>query len=139
MKKIKIIITVLLLTNFSFGQAGFQKGNLFGLHLVTVNLKPNATIEQFKTFFTDKVIPEYEKTWVGLKGYLVRSVRGEYKNSFAIVWLFESEAARDRYFNADGTMNELEKAANEKVKPIEEELKKYGAYTIQYKDDWVVQ
>jgi len=137
-KKQIIIIAITLMANFSFGQ-GFQKGNLFGLHMVTINLTPNVTMDEFKTFFVNKVLPEYEKSWTGLKGYLVKSVRGEYKNSFGIVWLFESEAARDKYFNADGSPNELEKAAFEKVKAIEEELKKYGTYTIKYLDDWVVQ
>ena len=137
-KKQIIIIAITLMANFSFGQ-GLQKGNLFGLHLTTVNLKPNVTIDEFKTFFVTKVIPEYEKAWIGLKGYLVKSFKRE--NSFAIIWLFESEAARNKYFTADDKPNELEKAAYEKVKPIEEELKKYGTYTIAYKDedDWVVQ
>ena len=138
MKKQLIIVAITLIVNISFGQ-GFQKGNLFGLHTITVTLKPNATLDEFKTFFVSKVIPEYEKQWLGLKGYLVKSVRGEYKNSFAIVWLFETEEARNKYFNTDGSPNELEKSALEKVKPIEEELKKYGTYTIKYMDDWVVQ
>jgi hypothetical protein len=137
-KKQIIIIAITLMANFSFGQ-GLQKGNLLGLHLATVNLKQNVTIDEFKTFFVSKVIPEYEKAWIGLKGYLVKSFKHE--NSFAIIWLFESEAARNKYFTADDKPNELEKAAYEKVKPIEEELKKYGTYTIAYKDedDWVVQ
>ena len=126
------------MANFSFGQ-GLQKGNLFGVHVITVNLKPNATLDEFKTFFVNKVIPEYEKQWTGLKGYLVKSMRGPYKNSFAVVWLFETESARNKYFNADDSPNELEKSALEKVKPIEEELKKYRTYTIKYMDDWVVQ
>jgi hypothetical protein len=138
MKKQILIVAITLMANFSFGQR-LQKGNLFGLHTITVNLNPNVTLDEFKTFFVRKVIPEYEKHWTGLKGYLVKSVRGEYKNSFAIVWLFETEAARDKYFNADGSPNELEKSAFEKVKPSEEELKKYGTYTIKYMDDWVVQ
>ena len=138
MKKHILIIAITLLTNFAFAQ-GLQKGNLFGLHVITINLKPNVTDDQFKTFFVSKVLPEYEKQWTGLKGYLIKSVRGEYKNRFAIVWLFESEKARNKYFNVDGTANELEKSALEKVKPIEEALKKYGTYTVKYMDDWIVQ
>jgi hypothetical protein len=138
MKKIVIVITAVLIANLIFAQP-LQKQTLFGVHLINVKLQPGVTLDQFKTFFTDSVLPEYEKNWSGLKSYLLKSARGPNKNSFAIMWLFKTEATRDKYFNADGTPNELEKEALEKVKPIEEKLKKYGTYTIKYMDDWVVQ
>jgi hypothetical protein len=72
-----------LLANFSFGQT-LQKGNLLGLHVMTINLKPNVTMDDFKTFFINKVIPEYEKQFQP-KGYLVKCVRGESENSFGVV------------------------------------------------------
>jgi len=138
MKKQLFILVLMMIANLA-GAQGLQKGNLFGVHLVTVELKPNVKMDEFKNFFVNEVLPQYEKSWVGLKGYLVKSVRGEYKDRFFIVWLFESENARDKYFNADGTPNDLEKAAFEKVGPVEEKLKKYGTYTIKYTDDFVVQ
>ena len=118
-----------------------ERGNLLGLHVMTVILKPDATLEQFESFYVREVIPEYEKNWPGLKGYLVKSFFDDSKNKFAIIWLFRTVADRNRNFNADGTANELERAALEKVKPVEEKLKKYGTYTVEYKheDDWVVQ
>jgi hypothetical protein len=135
-----VILPMMLTASLSFGQGlGLQKGNLFGVHVITVNLRPHVTLDEFAAFFVSHVIPEYEKQWTGLRGYLVRSVRGEYKNSLAIVWVFKTEAARNRYFTADDKPNELEKAAFERVKPIEEELKQYGTYTVKYMDDWVVQ
>lgn len=133
-------IAILFTANLASAQAqGLPKGSLFGVHVITVTLKPGATIEQFRDFFVSKVLPEYERQWVGLRGYLVKSVRGEYKNRFAIVWLFESEAARNRYFTADDKPNALEKAALEGVKPIEAALAQYGTYTVTYMDDWIVQ
>jgi hypothetical protein len=136
-KQLLLGVAILLIANVAFGQ-GLRKGNLIGVHKITVTLKPNVTMDQFETFYVDKVLPEYEKAWVGLKGYLLRSFRD--KNSFAIVWLFESEAARNKYFTSDDKPNELEKAAYAKVKPVEDELEKYGTYTVDYKndDDWVV-
>jgi hypothetical protein len=133
------VIAGLLLTATVCSGEGLEKGNLFGVHVITVRLRPHVTLDQFKDFFVTRVLPEYEKQWVGLKGYLVKSRRGEYKNRFAIVWLFTSEAARNRYFTADDKPNALEKAAYKGVGPIEEELKQYGTYTIAYKDDWIVQ
>jgi len=119
-----------------------ERGNLVGVHMVTVTLNPDATMDNFTRFYVREVIPEYERNWPGLKGYLLKSFFGDSKNKFAIVWLFKTVADRNRNFNPDGSANELEKAALEKVKPIEDKLKKmYGSYTVQYthEDDWVVQ
>lgn len=138
MKKIFLLAVISIAVTLCIGQ-GLPKGSLIGLHPVTITLKPGITESQFKDFFVNKILPEYEKSWTGLKGYLVKSVRGPFKGKFAIIWLFESEKARDKYFNPDGTANDLEKQAYEKVKPIEEELKKYGTYIIKYLDDWIVQ
>src|SRR5260221_1074602 len=112
-KQLLLIVAVLLIANVAFGQ-GLKKGNLIGIHRIkVVTLKPNVTMGQFETFYVGKVLPEYEKAWVGLKGYLLRSFKD--KNSFAIVWLFESEAARNKYFTADDKANELGIAAREQV------------------------
>jgi hypothetical protein len=144
--RLLLVISMLLIASVGCAQGlqqglrqGLQKGNLFGVHTITVDLKPGVTIEQFRDFFVGKVLPEYEKQWVGLRGYLVKSFK--VKNQFAIVWLFESEAARNRYFTPDDKPNALEKAAYEGVKPIEEALKQFGTYTVKYTDadDWVVQ
>jgi len=133
------ILPVLFLMSACCFSQNLHKETLFGVHLITVELKPGATMNQFRDFFVKEVLPDYEKHWKGLKGYLVRSVRGPSKDRFAIVWMFDTERIRDSYFNSDGTPNELEKDALEKVKPVEQKLNKFGTYTIQYMDDWVVQ
>ena len=137
MKKLILIGAIILVSNFSFGQS-LQKGNLVGLHIMTVNLNSGATMDQFQTFFISKVIPEYEKQFQGVKGYLVKAVRGENNNSFGIVWLFDTEQSRDKYFVADGNPSDLGKSAIEKVSVIEKELEKLGTYTTKY-TDWVIQ
>ncbi len=136
MKELILIAALIMAANFAFGQK-LQKGNLLGLHIMTVNLSPNVTMDQFKTFFISKVIPEYEKQF-HTKGYLVKGIRGENENSFGIVWLFETEQGRDKFFNMDGTQTDLGKAAVEKVKTSQKELEKLGTYTTKY-TDWVVQ
>jgi hypothetical protein len=133
-----ISVLLVFISFFSFGQQ-LHKETLFGVHLIKVDLKPGATIEQFRDFFVKEVLPDYERHWKGLKGYLVKSVRGPSKNKFAIMWVFDTQAVRNSYFNADGSPNELEKAALEKVKPVEQKLARFGTYTIEYMDDWVVQ
>jgi hypothetical protein len=121
---------------------GLERGNLIGVHVVTVTLKPNATMEDFKNFYVREVLPQYERNWPGLKGYLLKSFFADSQNEFAIIWLFKTVADRNRNFDANGRANELEHAALQKVKPIEDRLKQlYGTYTVKYthEDDWVVQ
>ena len=136
MKKLILIAVIIMAANFSFGQ-NLQKGNLFGFHIMTVNLSPNVTMDQFKTFFISKVIPEYEKQF-HMKGYLVKGIRGENENSFGIVWLFETEQSRDKFFNTNGRPTYLGEAAVANVNTTEKELEKLGTYTTKY-TDWVVQ
>ena len=140
-KKLMIAALVALVPSVCYAQ-GLERGNLVGVHVVTVTLNPGATMDDFIKFYVEQVLPEYEKNWPGLKGYVLKSFFSDSKNKFAIFWLFKTVEDRNRNFNADDTPNELEKAALAKVKPIEEKLKKlYGNYTIQYthEDDWVVQ
>ena len=141
LKIFALLSTIFLISTFCQAQ-GLERGNLLGLHVITVTLNPTASMDDFKNFYVREVLPEYEKNWPGLKGYLLKAFDRESKNKFAVVWLFKTEADRNRNFDADGKANELEKAALEKVKPIEEKLKKlFGTYTVQYakEDDWVVQ
>lgn len=95
-------------------------------------------MDQFKTFYISKVIPEYEKQLKGLKVYIVNGVRGEDVNKLGMIWLFRSESARDRYFNPDGTRTALGDAAAEKLKDIGQQLEKIGTYISKY-TDWLVQ
>jgi len=58
------LISVLIITAGSavFGQ-GLQKGNLVGLHVATINLNPDVTMNQYKDFFIKTAAPEYEKSY----------------------------------------------------------------------------
>jgi hypothetical protein len=122
---------------FSFSQS-LQKGNLLGLHVMTIDLKPNATMDQFRTFYITKLIPEYEKHMQGAKGYIVDAIRGENANSMGIIWLFTSEKARDKYFNPDGSPTALGNQQIEKLTTVDQQLEKIATYTTKY-TDWVVQ
>jgi hypothetical protein len=140
-KSLMLVFAILLSSNLGHAQ-GLEHGNLIGVHVVKVDLKPGATMDEFTTFYVQKVIPEYEKNWPGLKGYLLKSFFDDSRNKIAIIWLFKTVQDRNRNFNADGSANELERAGWAKVRPVEDKLKDlYGNYTVTYthEDDWVVQ
>ena len=137
MKKLILTAALILVVGTTFGQT-FQKGNLVGFHVMTINLDPDVTMNQFMDFFTNKVGPEFEKNFPGIKTYIAKGIRGENKNSFGLIYLFETEEIRNKYFNEDGTFTELGNSAFEKIQPISEELSKLGTYTTIY-TDWVIQ
>jgi hypothetical protein len=128
---------IILLAGITFVQT-LKKGNVIGVHVATITLEPGVTMEQFIAFYTNKLIPEFEKNRIGWKAYFVKSIRGDIKNGFGLVIVIKSEKDWERYYNADRSYSELGNSANEKLKPILEELKKFGTYTTSY-TDWVIQ
>ncbi len=128
---------LLLLAGVAHAQQ-LRKGNLVGVHHMSVKLEPGVTMEQFVDFYNKKAIPEYEKAWLGWKAYPVKRVRGEKADGMGVIIVIPSERERDKYYNADGTESELGKAANAKVQPIFDEMRKLGTITEDSYIDWVV-
>ena len=81
----------------------FKKGNVVGLHVAQVKLQPGVTMDQFSQHYRETVIPEFEKTYPDVKLYVIRGVRGEQKNSIGLIYFFESDEVRNKYFNQDAT------------------------------------
>ncbi len=111
---------------------------MIGTHVITVTLKPGVTMEQFIESYKSKVIPEMNKFEPDWKVYLVKSIRGDAKNSLGLIHVVKSEKVRDRYNNDDGSSTELGKSVSDKLKPIFDELEKMGTVTTTY-NDWLVQ
>jgi hypothetical protein len=135
-----LILTVfatLMLVAISNSQT-LQKGNLVGTHVMTVTLNPGVTMEQFLDFQTKKVFPVYEKYYTGWKFYIVKSIRGEIKDSYGMIMVIKTEKERDKYYNPDGSHTKLGTEAMDKCKSIVDESNKLGTYTTTY-TDWLVQ
>jgi len=136
MKKFIIIITLTAIAKFSFAQQ-LQKGNLVGVHVITVTLKPGVTMEQVENFYTQKLIPAYENAFEGTKGYLIKARRGENENRLGVIWWFKTEQDRDKYFTSDG-FTEAGNAAMAKIEKWDKERDELATETDTY-TDWVVQ
>lgn len=138
MKKLFFIASLVLAWNCSLGQQ-LRKGHLLGLHTITtVKLNAAATMDDFKHYFINNFIPAYEKAFKGARGYFLTGIRGENNSHFGVIWLFENEQARDRYFHADGTLNETGKTAMQLLAGVEKGLEQLGTYESKY-TDWIVQ
>ena len=140
MKKVLFSFAFALFAIFSFGQT-VHKGSLLGLHTSTPNLKEGVTMEDYAKFFTSKAIPAYEKAFPGIKMYLIKSLRGQDSSSIGVIYMFNSEADRNKYFNNDGTMTELGKTADAKLSDLGKEFDKYETSSTapdKY-NDWLVE
>ena len=141
MKKLILAAALLMLpAGPSFGQA-LKKGNLVGIHNYSVKLNPGVTREQYTDSILNRLFPEMEKNFQGLRMCLAKRVRGENdKPEFdvAFIFVFASEKDRGKYFTDAGGPTELGEAVNKKLEPISEELGKLGAATRDRYTDWVI-
>lgn len=137
MKKLALATIALLFMCFLQAQQ-LQNGNLIGVHTLKMHLNPGVTMDQFIQFYTEKYIPVYEASFPGWHLRLVKSLRGNVpKDNLGLVFIIDSEQTRDKYYNPDGTANDLNKTATEKLKSVNEEMDKYGSAETVY-TDWVV-
>lgn len=136
MKKWVIIIAVLLFALTAYGQA-FKEGNLVGVHVITIDLKPGVWMADFQKFHVETLIPAYEQNYPGWQLYLAKGLRGENQNKYGWIIVVESEEVRDRYYQDDGTVTDFGQAAAEKMKPILAEAEKFGKLNRTY-TDWII-
>jgi hypothetical protein len=136
MKKITITLAFLLLTSPIFAQA-LQKGNLVGVHVISIELKKGVNMSKFQKFHVNKLIPEYEKNYPGWQLFLAQGLRGENQNKYGWIIVVESEEVRDRYYNDDGSITEFGQAAADKMKPILQEAEEFGKLNRTY-TDWLI-
>ncbi len=137
MRKLLVITALFLFAGIAFGQT-LQKGNLIGLHVMSVELKPGATMDQFIDFFNEKVKPEWEKMENGMTVFIIKGIRGENMNEFGMLVQYKDEATRNKSFNPDGSYSEYGNKSMENMAPILTEMEKLGTWTPKY-TDWIIQ
>ena len=137
MRKLLVITAILLSTGIAFGQT-LQKGSMLGLHHASVTLNAGVSMEDFVDFAVNKLLPAAEKSFPGLKLYVIKGDRGEKANEIGFLWVFDSVKDRDVYFTSEGQLTDKGLAAQEKLQPLMEEGAKLGSYTTTH-TDWIIQ
>ena len=137
MKKLILFIVVVLCFGTTYGQT-IQKGNVIGFHVITLNLNPDVTLNQFMDVMINKAIPEYNKNFPGVKHFVVKGLRGECVNCYAWILQIESEAVRNKYWKEDGGYSDAGNTALQKMQPVLDELYKMATPSTKY-TDWMVQ
>jgi hypothetical protein len=136
MRKLIIVSALLLFTGVVFGQT-LQKGNLVGVHVLKVELKPGVTMDQYIEFFNEKIKPAWEKADKGMKIYPLKAIRGENNDEAGMIVIFKDEAARDKHYNEDGSISEYGQKVQDEIAPITAEAEKLGTWSSTY-TDWLV-
>ena len=131
-------LSVFLLTSATYGQE-LKKGTLVGVHTFDdVKLAPGVTMEQFIHAFNTKMIPAMEKAQSGWKWYPIKRIRGDKSATYGVMAVIPSVKERDKYYNADGSDNELGKAVNKLTEPVWKEVEKLGTVSNDRYIDWLV-
>src|SRR4030042_6346588 len=128
MKKLIFLAAFLIMAGAIFGQT-LQKGNVLALHVITANLDPDVTYNQWKNFGLTKSIPAFNKEFQGdVIMYFAEVDRGDDENGLSLIFIFKSLEVRDKYFTKEGTPTELWNSKWEKVNQStpEEERNKLG-------------
>jgi hypothetical protein len=118
-----------------------QKGNLVSFHTITVELKPNVTIEQVLDFYNTKWAPAEEK-YFGWKTSFGKCLHGTECAENKILWItvFKSAADRDKYFKMDkggNELNELGEKAWAQFAPTKDALLQLATIKDEW-GDWMI-
>ncbi|MCF8244191.1 MAG: hypothetical protein K9J37_03575 [Saprospiraceae bacterium] len=113
-----------------------DKGNLVSIHTITVELKPNVTMDQVLDFYNTKWAPA-EEQYFGWKSFFGKCLHGTECAENKLLWItiFNTAADRDKYFNmatGGNDLNELGEKAWTQFAPTNDALLQLA--TIQ--DDW---
>ncbi|MFN7119897.1 MAG: hypothetical protein ACK4TA_24090 [Saprospiraceae bacterium] len=140
MKKLLFTTLVLLAASFTFGQA-IQKGNMVSVHIITVELKPNVTLEQVIDYYNTKWLPDAEK-YFGWKGFIAKGIRGSasVENKLAFIFQIKTEADRDKFFKmAEGgtALNELGQKTWAQFAPTNQGLQALATIKEEWAD-WLI-
>jgi hypothetical protein len=118
----------------------FQKGAVLAVSVYTLTLNPDVTMNQFLDFYKSKYIPEFEKNNPGVKEFVLSGNRGDNKNQFGIMDVFESVAVRDKYYpiENDTATSAAAKTAQMKMKVLNDEFGKYILDAKRAYTDWII-
>jgi hypothetical protein len=119
-----------------------NQGNLVAIHIITVEPKPNVTMDQVLDFYITKWAPA-EAQYFGLKNtYFGKCLRGTgcTENKILMLTIFNTTADRDKYFKMDeggNDLNELGEKAWAQFSPTYDSLMQLATIKEEW-EDWMI-
>ena len=134
----KHLLTLFAILAFGSLQAqDLQKGNILGIHTLTIALDPNASLNEYTDYYSNKLLPALRKEFPDAGIYMLKGKRGLAENQFGFIWVFKSDADRNKYFGSDGNLTDLGNKAMQNIQTQSDELSRLGSWTSTY-TDWEV-
>lgn len=116
-----------------------EKGSLLGLHFYKdLGLKPGVTEAQAEDFIMNKYIPAYNALSEDTKAIPIKSLRGENKDKFAILFYFTSEDARNKYYDQNGNQTAKGQEMFKKLDGVQAESANFFISKGDVYNDWLV-
>jgi len=138
MKKL-ILFAILTISTTSVYSQDFKIDSLVRIVTITdITPEPGFTLDDFESFYQNKVIPAYEESLPELEFRLVKAVRGEKEGQPGVLWFAESSDVYFKYHHPDGSYTEAGVEARKIVQPILDQLDEIATFTQNY-TDWVIQ
>ena len=117
-----------------------EKGSVLGTHFGTVELKPDVTYEQWKSFVKEEYIPAYNKEFEGdIKAYFIEGERGNFEGYCGFFLVFQSVEKRNKYWPEFQKSTETYSQKIKNVMPVYNKLNELGEFKIESSTDWIVQ
>ncbi|MEM7484675.1 MAG: hypothetical protein AAF348_05650 [Bacteroidota bacterium] len=95
-----IVLTTMILISFSSKnektEFDFESGRVMAFRPLT--LLETTTPEELEKFGHEQLTPTFNKYVPGVKSYIIKGQRGDNKDKFAHLLIFDNEATRDFYF-----------------------------------------
>jgi hypothetical protein len=140
--KSKTFLLLCLVLGFSTSRISSQtlkKDVVISVNTYKIVLNPDVTMNEFLDFYINKYIPAFEKNHPGVKELVTIGNRGEFKNQIGSLTYYESLAVRDKYFpDESGQLSDAAKAAEEKMKDLNQELDRYLVEITRTFTDWII-
>jgi hypothetical protein len=139
--KTKTLIMLWLLSCIGLTQLSAQtlhKGAVLAIKNFTLILQPDVTMNQFLDFYRNKQIPQFEKSFPGVKLFILKGDRGVKKYQYVEIQYFESVEVRDKYWKDVDVPTDEGKLAKEKMRGIFEETFKYVVDWTEESTEWII-
>ena len=138
MKKYIFPVFALFMALNAAGQT-LESNRVFTLHVIKVQLNPGITTEEFSDFMNREFLPAWEKHYQGIEAILVRAIRGRNESEFGWINYYDSVEELQKFYPEAGKKSDLAREAEEKMKPMEEKLARYGKMRYAGYTTWLVQ
>jgi hypothetical protein len=136
MRKLMVVTALVLFAGIASGQT-LQKGGTVAIHENTITLDPDVPMNQYMDFVINKYIPELNKAFEGVTFFMLKGDRGEHEKWFTMLVYCESINVRNKCWPGEGNTNDEFSAVMEKIRPLKDELRKWGTFKSVY-TEWMM-